>query len=34
MQEYVKNKADILTKSARVVQRYQMDIRNMKNAAE
>ena len=34
MQEYVKNKADILTKSARVVQRYQMDIRNMKNTAE
>lgn len=34
IQEYVKNKADILTKSARVVQRYQMDIRNMKNTAE
>lgn len=34
MQEYVKNKAGILTKSARVVQRYQMDIRNMKNTAE
>lgn len=34
LQEYIKNKADILTKSARVVQRYQMDIRNMKNAAE
>ena len=34
MEEYVKNKAGILTKSARVVQRYQMDIRNMKNTAE
>lgn len=34
IQEYVKNKSDILTKSARVVQRYQMDIRNMKNTAE
>lgn len=34
MQEYVKNKADVLTKTARVVQRYQMDIRNMKNTAE
>lgn len=34
IQEYIKNKADILTKSARVVQRYQMDIRKMKTAAE
>ena len=33
-EEYLKNKRVVLTKSARVVQQYQMDIRNMKKDAE
>lgn len=34
LEEYLKNKSELSTKAARVVQRYQMDIRNMKNTAE
>lgn len=34
LEEYLKNKSKLSTKAARVVQRYQMDIRNMKNTAE
>ena len=33
-EEYLKNKSELATKAARVVQRYQMDIRNMKKTAE
>ena len=33
-EEYFKNRSDIQTKAARIVQKYQMDIRKMKTAAE